>query len=59
MKIVDDKALLLTLRNPAKVTSVIPKSRELANNQVLVNWGLEETQVLRNMNINCAIPHRI
>ena len=56
MKIVDDKALLLTLRNPAKVTSVIPKSRELANNQVLVNWGLEETQVLRNMNINAPSP---
>jgi SNF2 family DNA or RNA helicase len=56
MKIVDDKALLLTLRNPAKVTSVIPKSRELANNQVLVNWGLEETQVLRNMNNNAPSP---
>jgi hypothetical protein len=56
MKIVDDKALLLTLRNPAKVTSVIPKSRELPNNQVLVNWGLEETQVLRNMKINAPSP---
>ena len=56
MKIVDNKALLLTLRNPAKVTSVIPKSRELPNNQVLVNWGLEETQVLRNMKINAPSP---
>ena len=56
MKIVDGKALLLTLRNPAKVTAVIPKSRELPNNQVLVNWGLEETQVLRNMNINAPSP---
>lgn len=56
MKIVDDKALLLTLRNPSRVTAVIPKSKELPNNQVLVNWGLEETQVLRNMNINAPSP---
>ena len=56
MKIVDNKALLLTLRNPSRVTSVIPKSRELPNNQVLVNWGLEETQVLRNMKINAPSP---
>ena len=56
MKIVDNKALLLTLRNPSKVTAVIPKSKELPNNQVLVNWGLEETQVLRNMNINAPSP---
>jgi hypothetical protein len=56
MKIVDNKALLLTLRNPARVTAVIPKSRELPNNQVLVNWGLDETQVLRNMNIKVPSP---
>tara|TARA_R110000868_G_scaffold410521_1_gene698957 strand:- start:2803 stop:4338 length:1536 start_codon:yes stop_codon:yes gene_type:complete len=56
MKIVDNKALLLTLRNPSKVTAVIPKSKELPNNQVLVNWGLDETQVLRNMNINAPSP---
>tara|TARA_R110000796_G_scaffold219943_1_gene336049 strand:- start:284 stop:1819 length:1536 start_codon:yes stop_codon:yes gene_type:complete len=56
MKIVDNKALLLTLRNPSRVTAVIPKSKELPNNQVLVNWGLDETQVLRNMNINAPSP---
>ena len=56
MKIVDDKALLLRLRNPAKVTSVIPKSKELKDNQVLVNWGIEESQVLRNMKINVPSP---
>ena len=56
MKIVDNKAVLLTLRNPARVTAVIPKSRELPNNQVLVNWGLDETQVLRNMNIKVPSP---
>jgi len=56
MKVVDGKALLLRLRNPAKVTSVIPKSKELKDNQVLVNWGIEESQVLRNMKINAPSP---
>jgi hypothetical protein len=34
MQIIDDKALLLRLRNPKQVTAVIPKSKELADNQV-------------------------
>lgn len=51
MEIVENKALLLTLRNPNKVTTVIPKSKELDNNKVLVNWGLDEAQVLRNLKI--------
>lgn len=51
MDIIDNKALLLTLRNPQRVTTVIPKSKELANNQVLVKWGLDEAQVLKNLKI--------
>jgi SNF2 family DNA or RNA helicase len=51
LKIIDNKALLLTLRNPHRITTVIPKSRELPNNQVLVHWGLDEAQVLRNLHV--------
>ena len=51
MQIIDNKALLLTLRNPKRVTSVIPKSKELPNNQVLVKWDLDEAQVLKNLQI--------
>lgn len=51
MQIVENKALLLTLRNPQRVTTVIPKSKELPNNQVLVRWGLDEAQVLKNLKI--------
>ncbi len=51
MDIIDNKALLLTLRNPQRVTTVIPKSKELPNNQVLVKWGLDEAQVLKNLKI--------
>ena len=56
MKIVDNRAVLLKLRNPQKVTTVIPKSKQLPDNKVLVNWGVEESHVLKNLNINVPSP---
>lgn len=51
MEIVDNKALLLKLRNPEKITSVIPKSKDLGDGKVLVHWSLDSAQVLKNMKI--------
>ena len=34
MQIIDNKALLLKLRHPKQVTTAIPKSREVASNNV-------------------------
>jgi SNF2 family DNA or RNA helicase len=51
MQIIDNKALLLTLRDPSKVTSVIPKSKVVGENKVAVHWGLDEAQVLKNLKI--------
>jgi superfamily II DNA or RNA helicase len=51
LEIIDNKALLLRVRNPQQITTVIPKSRELPNNQVLVHWGLDEAQVLKNLRV--------
>jgi len=56
LKIVDNKALLLNLRSPGRVTSVIPKSKTLSEHEVLVNWGVDEVQVLRNIGINAPSP---
>ena len=56
MRIFENKAVALRLRNPDKVTSVIPKSKKLANNEVLVNWGVDEAKALRNMNIKAPSP---
>ena len=56
MKIVDNRALLLNLRSPGKVTTCIPKSKTLSEHEVLVNWGVDEVQVLRNMGINAPSP---
>jgi SNF2 family DNA or RNA helicase len=51
MEIIDNKALLLSLRDPARVTAVIPKSRTIDQHKVLVHWGLDEAQVLKNLKI--------
>tara|TARA_R110000868_G_scaffold328343_1_gene589205 strand:+ start:16 stop:1524 length:1509 start_codon:yes stop_codon:yes gene_type:complete len=46
----------MRLRAPGKVTDVIPKSKELSGNRVLVNWGIDEAHVLKNMNIHAPSP---
>jgi hypothetical protein len=56
LKIFNNKALLLRLRHPQKVTTVIPKSKELQDNEVVVNWGLDEAHVLKNLNIKVPSP---
>jgi len=56
MEIIDNKAVMLRLRHPQKITTIIPKSRELEGNKVLVNWGMDEVQVLRNLNIDVPSP---
>ena len=50
------KALLLRLKNPRQVTEVIPKSKALSDNRVVVNFGVDETQVLKNLNIKVPSP---
>ncbi len=56
MKVIDNKALLLRLRDPSKVTDVIPKSKELSGNRVVVNWGVDEAHVLKNLDIHAPSP---
>jgi len=56
MKIIDGKALLLKLRNPKRITEVIPKSKVVRDNEVLVNWGIDEVHSLRSLNVNAPSP---
>ena len=51
MQILENKALLLKVRDPTRITSVIPKSKLLDSGEVLVKWGMEEAQVLKNLRI--------
>ena len=56
MKILRDKAILLKVRNPKQITAVIPKSKELSMNEVVVNWGVDEAHTLKELNINVPSP---
>lgn len=56
MEIVEDKALRLRLRNPDRVTSVLPYSKKIGPHEVLVKWGVEEARVLNNMDIQAPSP---
>lgn len=51
MQIVNNKALLLKVRDPDRITKVIPRSQKLGPNDVLVKWGLEEAQILKNLHM--------
>ena len=51
MEIVENKVLLLRVDHPDRITAVIPKSKHLGGDEVAVHWGLEETQVLKNLGI--------
>ena len=58
MQIIENKALHLKLRHPERVLATIPKSTQLDDGTVLVHWGLEEAQVLKNLGIK-AVPSPI
>ena len=54
MEVIENKALLFRTRNPDKY-NLIPKHKILSENngtyEILVYWGLEEVQVLRNLGV--------
>ena len=55
MQTIDNKALLFNTRKAAQITALIPKSKVIASNgdvdRLLVNWGFDEVQLLRNLGI--------
>jgi SNF2 family DNA or RNA helicase len=58
MEILDNKALVLRVRDPARF-SVLPRKHVTAIDggyQVLVPWKLDEVRVLRNLGINAPSP---
>ena len=56
MQIINNVALLLKLRNPKQVTTIIPKSKAISEHEVVVKWGVQETQALRGLNIKVPSP---
>ena len=56
MEIIDNKAVKFLVRNPDRITSVIPKSKYIGEvepgvHEIVVHFGLEEAQVLKNLKI--------
>lgn len=51
MQIIQNKALQLRVRRPQQITNVIPCSEQIGEHDVVVRWGLEEAQVLKNMGV--------
>jgi SNF2 family DNA or RNA helicase len=55
MEVIENRALKLRVRNPARILNVIPKSAVVAEEDglydVLVHWDIDTAQVLKNLNI--------
>ena len=51
VSILQDRVLSIKTQNPKTVTDVIPKSKQISAEEVLVNFGLGEVHILNNMGI--------
>lgn len=62
MQIIGNKVLLITTKKADQIVNLIPKSRVLErmgeHAKVLVNWGLDEAKILRNLRIK-NVPNPI
>lgn len=56
MQIIDNKALLLRLRNTAPVLAAVPDAKAIDRHTVAVKWGLKQAQVLRSLNLKAPSP---
>jgi SNF2 family DNA or RNA helicase len=56
MQIVNNRAVLLKLRDPERVKDVIPSSEILSDSEILVKWGLDEVLILKNLKIDVPSP---
>ena len=55
MEVIDNRALLLKVRDAERITNVIPKSKVVQSHddhhEVLVHWGIDEARVLKNLGV--------
>jgi len=57
VRIVRNKALLVgEVRNSDQITEIIPKSKVLPDEKLLVNWGIDEVHVLNNLGVKAPSP---
>ena len=56
MQIINNKALLLRLKNPGQVLNTIPNSKQVSDHEVVVKWGVPEVHTLQQLNIKAPSP---
>jgi|TARA_R110000803_G_scaffold34340_2_gene75040 SNF2 family DNA or RNA helicase len=56
VQIIDNKALLLKTAHPQKVTTILPNSKAVGGDSVLVKWGVNETLALKGLNMDVPSP---
>jgi SNF2 family DNA or RNA helicase len=56
MDIVDNKALVLRLKNPAHVLAAVPDAVAVDEHTVAVKWGVRQSQALRSLNLKAPSP---
>jgi len=56
MKIVDNKALMLRLKNPAPVLAAAPDARQLDTHTVAVKWDINNVHTLRDLGLDPPSP---
>lgn len=56
MKIIDNKALVLRLKNPAPVLAAVPNARPVDPNTVAVKWDIPNVHALRELGFDAPSP---
>ena len=56
MQIIDNKALLLRLKNPSHVVAAVDKAKIVGQHEVVVKWDIPTVHRLRAMNIKVPSP---
>jgi SNF2 family DNA or RNA helicase len=56
MEIIDDKALVLRLKNPAPVLAAVPDVRSIDANTVAVKWDIDNVHALRDLGFSPPSP---
>lgn len=56
MKIIDDKALVLRLKNPAPVLAAAPDARAVDVNTIAVKWDIPNAHALRDLGFESPSP---
>lgn len=56
MEIYENKAVVLRLKHPEKVQTLLPQAKSVGDGRLAIKWGVEEAQTLNGINISVPSP---